>query len=246
MTLLAQLKREFVSLFYSPIVYVLLVATAIYNGFVFLLIVDFLADPAAPHGAAMQYMFGGTSFFYIIITAACSFVTMRLIAQEKSTGTLETLLTAPINETEVVIAKYGAAVGFYVILWLPTLVYPLVLSRYSEIDIGPIASGYLGTLGIGMMFLAIGLLCSSLSKNQIIAALLSFAGNMVLLLIGVFAFVKSSVSSDSVIGYLNLWDHMDAFSRGIVDTRCLVYYASTTLFVLFCTVQVLQSRRWQS
>jgi len=246
MTIFAQYKREIQSLFVSPIVYVLLVATMIYNGFVFLLIVDFLASPGAPAGAAMQYMFGGTSFFYIIITAACSFITMRLIAAEKSFGTLETLLTAPINETQVVVAKYAAALSFYLILWLPTLAYPLILSRYSEIDFGPLASGYLGTLGIGMMFLAIGLLSSAVSKNQIVAALLSFAGNMVLLLLGVFAFLQSNSSSESLLGYLNLWDHMDAFSRGIVDTRYLVYYASTTLFVLFCTVQVLQFRRWKS
>lgn len=246
MTLIAQYKREIQSLFYSPIAYVLLVATMVYNGFVFLLIVDFLASPNAPAGAPMQYMFGGTSFFYIIITGACSFITMRLIAQEKSSGTLETLLTAPINETEVVMAKYAAALSFYVILWLPTLAYPLILSRYSEIDVGPIGAGYLGTFGIGMMFLAIGLFCSTLSKNQIVAALLSFAGNMVLLLIGVLAFLQSSTSSDSLVSYLNLWDHMDAFSRGIVDTRYLVYYFSTTVFVLFCTVQVLQVRRWKS
>lgn len=245
MTLLAQLRKEFTTFFYSPIAYVLLVATMIYNGIVFLLIVEFLSNPQAPHGAAMQYMFGGTDFFYILLSAAASFITMRLVSQERSSGTLEALLTAPINEVSVVLAKYLAAVGFYIVLWLPTAAYPLVLSLYSEIDVGPIASGYLGTLGMGMMFLAVGLFASAISKNQIVAALLSFAGNMTLLLLGVFAYVRQTPSSESVLSYLNLWTHMDDFGRGIVDTRHLVYYFSVTVFVLFCTVQTLQVRRWR-
>jgi ABC-2 type transport system permease protein len=245
MSLLAQLKREFTAIFYSPIAYVLLIATMIYNGIVFLLIVEFLSDPRSPHGAAMQFLFGGTNFFYVLIIAAASFITMRLISQEKSSGTLETLLTAPINDAQVVLAKYLAAVGFYAVLWLPTLAYPAMLSRYSEIDFGPLASGYLGTLGMGMMFLAVGLLASALSKNQIVAALLSFGGNMVLFLLGVFEFISPGQSSDSVLGYLNLWTHMEAFGRGIVDTRYLIYYGSVTLFALFCTVQVVQARRWR-
>ncbi|MDJ0765500.1 MAG: ABC transporter permease [Myxococcota bacterium] len=245
MTIFAQIKREFAAIFFSPIAYVLLVATMVYNGIVFMLIVEFLSDPRSPHGAAMQFMFGGTNFFYLLIIAAASFITMRLISQEKSSGTLETLLTAPIGDVSVVLAKYAAAVGFYVVLWLPTLLYPMLLSRHSDIDIGPIAAGYLGTLGMGMMFLSVGLLASALSKNQIVAALLSFGGNMVLFLLGVFEFIQGSQSSDSLIGYLNLWTQMEAFGRGIVDTRYLVYYGSVTVFVLFCTVQVVQMRRWR-
>lgn len=244
-TIFAQLKREFTSFFYSPIAYVLLVATMVYNGIVFLLIVEFLSNPRSPHGAAMQYLFGGTDFFYILVTAAASFITMRLISQEKSSGTLETLLTAPINDAEVVIAKYLAAVGFYVVLWAPTAIYPLVLSRYSAIDYGPIGTGYLGTLGMGMMFLSIGLLSSAVTKNQIVAALLSFGGNMILFLMGVFVFLSPDQSSESVLGYMNLWNHMEDFSRGIIDTRYLVYYGTVTVFMLFCTVQVLQARRWR-
>ncbi|MCP4677022.1 MAG: ABC transporter permease subunit [Deltaproteobacteria bacterium] len=246
MTILAQIKREFLSFFFSPIAYVLLVATMIYNGIVFLLIVEFLSDPRAPHGAAMQFMFGGTDFFYILIITAASFITMRLIAHEKNAGTLEALLTAPINDAQVVAAKFLAAVCFYIVLWLPTLAYPLILSRYSEVDMGPIAAGYLGTLGMGMMFLSVGLLASSLSRNQIVAALLSFGGNMILFLLGIFEFVSQGQSSDSVLSYLNLWNHMPEFSRGIVDTRHLVYYISVTLFMLFTTVQVLQARRWRA
>ncbi len=246
MSLFAQLRREFTAFFYSPIAYVLLVVSMIYNGIVFMLIVQFLADPRAPHRPPMQMMFGEIFFFYIIVIAASSFITMRLIAHERNSGTMETLLTAPINDFQVVLAKYLAAVGFYIVLWLPTLAYPLLLSRYSEIDIGPVASGYLGTLCLGMMFLAVGLFFSAVSKNQIVAALLSFAGNMSLYLLGVFEFLSPSQSSDSTMSYLNIWNHMPEFGRGIVDTRHLVYYLSVSLFLLFCTVQVLQARRWRS
>ncbi|MCP4603356.1 MAG: ABC transporter permease [Proteobacteria bacterium] len=246
MTFFAQIRREFTAFFYSPIAYVLLIATMIYNGIVFLLIVEFLSDPRAPHRPPMQMIFGEVDFFYYLSIITASFITMRLISHEKNSGTLEILLTAPINDLQVVLAKYLSAVGFYIVLWLPTLAYPLVLSRYSEIDPGPIASGYLGTLTMGMMFLSVGLFFSAVSKNQIVAALLSFGGNMVLFFVGVFEFLSPTHSSDSLLSYVNLWTHMPEFGRGIVDTRHLVYYGSVTLFVLFCTVQALQSRRWRA
>ena len=242
---LAQLRREFAAFFYSPIAYVLLLVAMIYNGIIFLLIVDFLSDPRSPHGAAMQMLFGGTIFFFILIIAAATMVTMRSLAEERHSGTLETLLTAPINDYQVVLAKYLAAVGFYVALWLPTLLYPLLLSRYSEIDVGPLLSGYLGTLGVGMMFLAVGIFFSALTRSQIIAALLSFVANCALFLIPLFELFSPASSSESVLAYMNLWTHMEDFGRGIVDSRHLVYYGSITLFALFCATQLLQARRWR-
>lgn len=245
MNTLAQLRREFTSLFYSPIAYVLLVAAMVVNGVHFVLIVYFLSDPYAPHGAAMQYLFGGTIFFYLLLLGIASMITMRSLAEEKHSGTIETLLTAPINELRVVVAKYLAVVGFYAVLWLPTLLYPIVLSRYSEIDYGPLVAGYLGTLCLGMMFLAIGLFFSAITRSQIIAALLTLAVNFTLFLLPLYEIVSPSFSPDSVLGYMNLWNHMEDFGRGIVDTRHLVYYGSVALFALFATVQVLQARRWK-
>jgi len=245
MTTLAQLRREFTSLFYSPIAYVLLVAAMVINGIHFMLIVYFLSDPYAPHGAAMQYLFGGTIFFYLLLLGVASMITMRSLAEERHSGTIETLLTAPIGELQVVAAKYLALLGFYAVLWLPTLLYPLILSRYSDIDPGPITSGYLGTLLLGMMFLAIGLFFSALTRSQIIAALLTLAVNFTLFLLPLYEIVSPSFTPDSVLGYMNIWNHMEDFGRGIVDTRHLVYYGSVTLFALFATIQVLQARRWK-
>ena len=245
MTMLAQLKREFASFFYSPIGYVLIGAAAILNGIVFMLIVDFLSNPNAPHGAAMQMLFGGTIFFWIVVLVLTPLITMRSLSEEKHSGTLETLLTAPISDLQVVLSKYLAAVAFYAVMWLPTLTYPLLLSKYGDIDMGPVLSGYLGTMGIGMTFLSIGLLCSSLTRNQIIAALLSFATITVLFILGIFEFIGDGAASGSVLSYMNLWAHMEDFGRGIVDTRRLIYYGSIVTLSLFATVQALQSRRWR-
>jgi ABC-2 type transport system permease protein len=245
MNVFAQLKREFAAFFYSPIAYVLLTAAAVLNGVVFLLVIDFLSDPRAPHGAAMQMMFGGTIFFWIIVIVLTPLITMRTLAEERHSGTLETLLTAPISDVQVVLAKYLAAVGFYAVLWLPTLAYPLLLSSYSDLEVGPILAGYLGTLGVGMMFAAVGLLGSSLTRNQIVAALISFGLIMVMFVIGIFDFLGGETSPDSVLHYVNLWTHMEDFGRGIVDTRHLAYYGSVSLFALFATVQIVQLRRWR-
>jgi ABC-2 type transport system permease protein len=242
---LAQLRREFAAFFYSPMAYVLLAFSMVVNGITFVLIVDFLSNPYAGQGAAMQMLFGGTVFFYIMLLGSASLITMRSLAEERHAGTLETLLTAPINDAQVVLAKYGATLAFNGVLWLPTLLYVGILVRYSTIDLGPVLAGYLGTLGIGAMFLAIGLLASALTRSQVVAALLSLGANFALFLVPIFTFVSPTTSSESVLGYMNLWSHMEDFGRGIVDTRRLVYYGSVIAFALFAAVQALQTRRWR-
>jgi ABC-2 type transport system permease protein len=245
MTIFTQLRREIAAFFLSPIAYVLLVVTMIINGGVFFVIIELLSDPRSGQGAAMQMLFGGTIFYWFLVLVICPLITMRLLSEERHSGTIETLLTAPINDTQMVLAKYLAALAFWIALWLPSLAYVLVLSRYSQIDVGPILSGYLGTLTVGMMFLSIGLMCSALTKNQIIAALLSFAFNMGLFLLGIVEYLSSGQTGESVLSYINLWSHMEDFGRGIVDTRHLVFNLSVAMFVLFATVQISQSRRWR-
>jgi ABC-2 type transport system permease protein len=131
------------------------------------------------------------------------------------------------------------------VLWTPTLLYVGILVRYSAIDPGPVAAGYLGTLGVGAMFLAIGLLASALARSQVVAALLSLGANFALFLVPIFTLVDPTTGSESPLAYMNLWTHMEDFGRGIVDTRWLVYYASMTAFALFAAVQALQARRWR-
>lgn len=244
MTVLAQLKREFTAFFFSPIAYVLLTVAAAVNGIIFLFLVDALTNPMSPPGAVMQFFFTNI-FFWAVLFVLTPLITMRTIAEERHSGTIETLVTAPISDVQVVFAKYLASVAFFVVLWLPTAAFPLLLSRYTEIDLGPVLAGYLGTLCVGMMFLAIGVLCSALTRSQIIAALISFAAIMVLFVLGIFDFLSETEAPGSVLHYLNLWSHMEDFGRGIVDTRHLAYYGSVILFALFAAVQAVQARRWK-
>ena len=244
MTILYQIKREFTAFFFSPIAYVVLVAAMVVNGIVFGMIIDFLSDPRSGHGAAMQLQFSN-EFYWFLVLVVCPLVTMRLLAEERHAGTIETLLTAPISATGVVVAKFLAAVAFWIVIWLPTVAYAILLSHFSTLDFGPVLSGYLGTLGVGMMLLSIGLFFSSVTRNQIVAALLGFGANMTVFLLGLSATMSDIQSSESVLAHLNLFEHMLDFSRGIVDTRHLVLYGSVSLFMLFCTVQVLEVRRWR-
>jgi ABC-2 type transport system permease protein len=247
MNVFAQVRRELLAFFYSPMAYVLLASSMVLNSAVFLFILAFAAEPSSRETAAtvLQYVFGGTIFFYFLALAVPAFLTMRLLSEEKASGTIETLVTAPIGETGVVLAKYLASLLFYALLWAPTALFPLLLWRHGELDPGPVLGSYLGTLGLGAMFLAIGLFCSALTRSQIISVLLAFGASFAVFLLGLLDFVTPSMAHDSWTSYLNLWSHMEDFGRGIVDTRRLVLYGSTAVFFLFAAVQVLQARRWR-
>ena len=145
------------------------------NGAVFWLIVSYLNDPRAGIGAPFELFFGQTVFFWLVLLFVAPVVTMRLLSEERRSGTIEVLMTAPVTEAKVVVGKYLAALIFYLFLWLPTVVYAVILSRYSEVDWGPVASGYVGVAGIGALLLAAGVLASALSRSQLLAAVLTFA-----------------------------------------------------------------------
>jgi len=243
MSVLAQIRREFQAFFFSPVAWVVLTASAVMNGVMFILLLEFLSGPNPAPGAPMQMMFSWI-LYWLVALIISPLITMRSFAEEKHSGTLETLLTAPISDAQVVLAKFAARAAFYVILWSPTFIYPVILSRYSTLDAGPVLSGYLGTFGIGIMFVAVGILCSAATRNQIIAALLSFGSVMVLFLLGLFSFT-AEVSHEGFFNYVNLLAHMEDFSKGIVDTRYLIYYTSITAPAIFGAVQIIQSRRWR-
>ena len=172
-------------------------------------------------------------------------LTMRLLAEERKSGTIEVLMTAPITEAQVVLGKYLAALLFYLTLWLPSLVYAVIIAAYSEVDWGPVASGYLGILAIGALFLAVGVFASSVSRNQIVAALATFAMLMVFFSFGLLEGLFQGEIVKQALGYMNLWQHMEEFSKGIVDTRRLVFYGSVTAFFLFLSAQSLETRKWR-
>ena len=231
---LATMERELRSYFLSPLGWVVATGFLFFNGLAFQTILDYLNNPQAPASMTpLDFFFGGTLFFWLAMLFVGPVLTMRLLSEERRSGTLEMLLTAPITEGQVVIGKYLGAFLFYVFLWLPSLVYVALLAGKLPLDWGPIGASYLGTLGIGAMFLAIGVFTSAITRNQVIAAVLGFAFTFLFFLPLFAEMLVNDPKVRDALGYLNLYQHMDDFSKGIVDSRRLVYYASVSAFFLF-------------
>jgi len=134
---------------------------------------------------------------------------------------------------------------FYLFLWLPTLLYVGIIARFSTVDWGPIASGYLGVAGIGALFLAVGAFASAVARNQIVAAVLTFVLLVFLFSFGLLENLINATLWKNVFGYLDLWQHMDEFSKGIVDSRRLIYYISASGFFLFLSARALAANKWR-
>jgi len=242
---LAVLRRELKAYFYSPLAYVILTFFLAIQGYYFSVIVAFLADPRFPGGKPLELFFGQTIFTWLVLIFAGTFLTMRLLSEEFKSGTIETLMTAPVSETQVVLGKYLAALLFYLFLWAPTLIYVAVVRAFTPVDWGPVAASYLGIVGIGALFLAIGIFASATSKNQIVAAIVTFFCLLVLFSVGLMENLVNGATAKAILGHLNLWTHMDDFAKGIVDSRRLVYYASGVGFFLFLTTRALAARKWR-
>ncbi len=238
---LAIVRREFLAYFVSPLAYVVLTAFLLANGIVFFGILQALNSPGTPRNGFMALFFSNI-FFWIFMLLVPSIIAMRLISEERKSGSIEALLTAPIGEATVIAGKFVGAWCFFLFLWVPTFLYPILLSRYAAVDLGAIAGGYLGTFLIGGVFISLGTFASALSKNQIVAAIIGFGLILCLFLVGVFSdYLPASVKD--VVSYMNLLDHMNDFSRGIVDTRRLVYFVSTTVFALFLSTKALEANK---
>ena len=245
-SLMATIDRELRAYYFSPLGWAVLTLVLLVNGGVFWVLVSFLSDPRSPASATpLEYFFGQTVFFWLVLLFVTPVLTMRLLAEERKSGTIEVLMTAPISESQVVAGKYVAALVFYVALWLPSLVYAAILAAYSEVDWGPVASGYLGILGMGAVFLAVGVFASSLTRNQIVAALATFAILMVFFSFGLLEGLFQGELLKEAFGYMNLWQHMEDFSRGVVDTRRIVFYLSVSLLFLFLASRTLEAKKWR-
>ena len=239
---LAIVGREWRAYFLSPLAYVILAAFLLMNGIIFSAIVAFLNAPGAPKGQALPFLFTNT-YFWIFNLFVVPVITMRLFAEERKSGTIETLLTSPVGEPTVVLGKFAGALGFFLTLWAPTLVYVLILRAQTPIDVGPVAAGYLAIALIGGLFLSIGTFASTLSKNQIVAAILAFAMLIPVFSAGLLESLVNDPRRRESLGYFNLWEHMEEFARGVVDTRRLVYYLSATAFFLFLTTVSLSAKK---
>ena len=245
-SVLTMFGRELRSYFYSPIAYIIITVFTLITGYTFWLIVAALNSPRfVVEGSVMQYFFGGTIYFYLILSIIASVVTMRLLSEEKRSGTIEVLMTAPVRDSEVIAAKFLSALAFYAILWAPSLIYVAILKTFSSPDMGPIASGYLCCLLIGSMFLSIGMFASTLTKNQIIAAVITFVVLTVIWTAGFLEGIFQASAWKDVISYVNVFRHFESFGKGVVDTRVITYYMSGAFLFLFLSVKVLESRKWR-
>jgi ABC-2 type transport system permease protein len=241
-------RREIASFFVSPVAYVVLTVWLLYFGFVFYaLAVFFTMQPPGGGQNLLQSFFGGTTLFWLPLLMFAPVLTMRLLAEERASGTIETLMTAPITEVQIVLGKYLAALVFWSVLWVPTLSYVWLAARTGTdvVDLGAVGSAYLGLLCIGAFYMAVGLLMSAVAPNQIVAAVLTFLVLGVLFVVGLLSYTTMNDEAKALYEYFALWGQMGTFAKGIVDTRHVVFDVSCALLSLFLAVRVLQANRWQ-
>ncbi len=231
--ILALARREWAAYFRTPAGWAVLALFLLLQGLVFWMFVQFLGRPDAPPGGVMEFFFGGTILYWIAVGMLATVVPMRLIAEELRSGTIEPLLTAPVSPFEVVAGKWVAAMGFYLAAWAPTaLMVGYLRVVGGALDAGPIAAGYLGTLLLGMAALAIGLLASALTRNQLVAATLSFVVFLAALLAGALEAEARTPAVAATLRRTSLFRTMEDFGHGIVDSRPVVLLATVTVLAL--------------
>lgn len=242
----ALVRREFNAYFASVMGYVVIMFFLIVMGVTFVTVVNYLNE-GPRQLTAMKILFSMAWLPSIIVVPA---ITMRLLAEEKRSGSIELLMTAPVTDFEVVFAKWLGAVLFYSLMWALTAFYVVILKQFSagtaSLDFGAIACGYVGVFLIGQFLVAIGLLASSTTKNQVGAVLMSFALIFIfVIVIQWMTFLFQGGPLNKLFRFLSTSEYMDDFARGVFDLRPVVLYVSATGFVLFLTTRIVESRKWR-
>lgn len=244
-------RRELLSLFVTPLAYLVGTLFLFNQGWNFSVLLSVLNQPLAARGPVMQYFFGGSIFiFWLPVIFICAAISMRLIAEERRLGTLEALLTAPLQPSQVIVGKYLGALGFYVSLWIPTGAFYLLLRGASgptmAPDIGPILSGYLGTFLVGASFIAVGLLFSAFARSQLAAAIGTFVSCTIVLLAGLLT-DQVEASLAKILSFTSLLGMMQELAQGIVDGRWVWLHLGVVVAALaVASVAVNPRRDWQS
>ena len=228
--------KEFRSHLTSPMTYVVVGIFLLLTGFFF---INYLKDTNYGDTSIRGFVNQGS----LLLLLFAAMLTMRLMAEEKKLGTWELLLTAPVRDTEVVLGKFLGTLGLMVVMLAFTLYYPLLLVIFGDPDIGPIITSYVGLFLLGSAALSVGIFASSLSSNQIVAAVVSGALLFALWFVGMAASYRPEALGE-VIQSLSLSHHFEDFYRGIIDTRAIVYYLSVTALFLFLTIRSLETGRW--
>jgi ABC-2 type transport system permease protein len=233
-TILTIFRREIRSYFNSPVAYVVIV--------VFLAIVGwfFSSNLFLMNVASMRVVFELVPLIFLFFIPA---ITMRLLAEERKSGTLELLTTRPVRDSEIVLGKFLAAWALVGITLIPTLLYVVVLASLGPLDIGPVLSGYLGLLLMAAVYIGVGLLASSLTENQVVAFIIGFLIVLALFLLNkVLIYVPEGLAS--TFEFLGIDYHFSNIARGVIDSRNVIYFSSLIAFSLLLATVSLERRKW--
>jgi ABC-2 type transport system permease protein len=241
-------KRELFAFFVTPLAWVLIVVFLVVQGMHFFLLVKHFALLPEVTGdeTPLSAFFGNTVLLYMVLFVLVPPMTMRLFAEERRSGTIEMLMTAPVSSTAVVLAKYAAVLTTYVAMWLPTVLYLVVLGRTGDVDWHAAGSAYLGILLIGAGYLSLGLCASALTRSQFLAMVCTALVLLVLFVLGVGEFVTpEGTAMHEVCAYVSVWAHMNDFASGVVDSRRLVLYGTLVVLPLYVSTRAVQAWRWE-
>ena len=250
-------KRELKSYFNSYIAYVVITMFLIITGYFFYnLLASFsvMSFQAQTNPMlARQYnllninetvvrpLFGNVSIIMLLMTPLLS---MRLVAEERKTGTMELLLTYPVKDIEVVLGKFLACFTVFLAMILATVTYPVLLVLLGQPEVIPIITGYIGLILLGAAFISLGIFTSSLTENQIIAASVAFGILFVFWLMS-YSILFVSPGLGRIISYIAITEHLESLAKGVVDTEDIIYYLNFSFLFLFLTLRSIESKRWR-
>jgi ABC-2 type transport system permease protein len=246
-------KREVRQYFTSPVAYVILAIFLFITGLFFYAIFSGFAQASMQiamnpgMGRDLNVMDSVLRPLFdnmrVILLLLMPLVTMRLFAEERRSGTIELLLTYPVRDGAVLVGKYLAAMTLYAAMIAGMLAYPAMLAYFARVEWAPLLTGYVGLVLMGAMFAAVGLFASSLTENQIVAAIVTFGILLSFWIIGwLAAFVSGPVGA--VLTHLSILEHNDTFAKGVLDTKDVIYYVDFTVLALFLALRSLEARRW--
>ncbi|MBK7579632.1 MAG: ABC transporter permease subunit [Myxococcales bacterium] len=239
-------RREMLSLWVTPLAWVLMVVFLLIQGLSFYSIVVHVSSMSAASidSGPVQAYFGQSIFLLVSLLLVCPALTMRVFAEERRSGTIESLLTAPVTPAGVVFGKYLATLATYVALWAPTLLFILILRNTGQVDWRVVGSSYIGVFGVGAGYLSVGILMSAMTRSQLTAFVLSMLVIFGLFILGIGEYVFDPGPLRELSAHVSVLSQMDEMSKGIVDLRRLVFDATLVVLPLFVTIRVVDSWRW--
>jgi ABC-2 type transport system permease protein len=253
--ILAIANKELRSYFASPIAYIVIGLFAALYGFSFWAILQYFVAQSMQMGqfgmqgpqsmnVNQQLIRPLVQNVTILVLFLMPMVTMRTYSEEKRSGTIELLLTSPVSDFQIIMGKFLGAMALYLVMLAVSLIHIAILFIYGHPEWKPILTAYLGLVLLGGCFISLGLFISSLTKNQIVAGIVTFA---VFLFLWIITWIGSfsGPTVDKLTTYVSIIDHLDDFGKGVIDTTHVIYYLSFMTFGLFLTAKSVDSERWR-